>query len=302
MLVNRDEEVIISQVGRVTVEVTPDSIAHYLSYKCPNSTNYLGGKWRMTQEAQVGLFTDHPDSFDPEGTGRYIQGKLTDKYRTLNKVVHHNLHPFSLEKTPTRYDGEVLVVFGSEDARVDWAWWIWEEMGHFRRKGTANGNVLFPVMITKMCESVRCKPTSGDRLTRASPGPIHGGTVKKSASASKPPRLATLANSLPTSSNHHERNEEWHSIKHAHRQVLKDNQRKLETNQRRMKRGINKIKRPVQWLVTCEGDRRGQEYVETEADREEDSGSVLEVLHDFDRSDTEEEEYVEEGDDDGDDA
>ncbi|KAH7861885.1 hypothetical protein Vadar_032178 [Vaccinium darrowii] len=117
MVVNRADEVITSQVGR---------------------------------DDQVSLLTDHPDSFDPEGNGRYIQGKLKDKYRTLNKVVHHNLHPFSLEKTPTRYDGEVLVVFGSEDVRVDWAWWIWEEMGNFRRKGTANGNVPFPVMITRM--------------------------------------------------------------------------------------------------------------------------------------------------------
>ncbi|KAH7857433.1 hypothetical protein Vadar_012630 [Vaccinium darrowii] len=300
MVVNRDGEVITSLVGRVTVEVTPDSIARYLSYKRPNSTNYPRGEWTMTQDDQVSLLTDHPDSFDPEGNGRYIQGKLRDKYRTLNKVVHHNLHPFSLEKTPTRHDGEVLVVFGSEDARVDWALWIWEAMVQFRRKGVANGNVPFPVMITKMCESAGCKPTSGDGLTRASPGPIHGGTVKKSASASKAPRVKTLADSLPTSSSHHERNEEWQSINHARQQVLLDNQHKLETNQRRMKRGIDKIKKLVQWLVTCEGERRGQAY--EDPDKEEDSGSEHEMLHEFERLDTEEEEYVEEGDDDGDDA
>ncbi|KAH7853923.1 hypothetical protein Vadar_008152 [Vaccinium darrowii] len=245
MVVDRDEEVIVSQVGRVIVQVTPDSIAHYLSYKRPTSTNYPRGERRRQ--------------------GTTVKSWLCLGRRTRELIGHCG--------------------YG-------------RRWGNLEERAPANGNVPFPVMITKMCESARCKPTSGDGLMRATPGPIHGGTVKKSASASKAPRVKTLADSLPTSTNHHERNEEWHSINHARQQVLMDNQCKLETNQRRMKRGIDKIKKLVQWLVTCEGERRGQAY--EDPDREEDSGSELEVLHDFERSDTEEEEYVEEGDDDDD--
>lgn len=69
----------------------------------------------MVHEKQLEILTDEPASYDEaKGKGRYIAGSLKSTYCTLNKFVHHNISPFSLEKTPTDKDGELLVVFGSE--------------------------------------------------------------------------------------------------------------------------------------------------------------------------------------------
>ncbi|KAH7859707.1 hypothetical protein Vadar_004590 [Vaccinium darrowii] len=120
MVVHRRERVVVSQVGKVIVEVTPDSIANYLHYERPadGTSTYPRNPLKMPPNEQVHTLTDAPDSFDPE-SGRYIAGSLRAKYRTVNKLVHHNLSPFSLDKTPTSYDGKVMIVFGSEKEKVD---------------------------------------------------------------------------------------------------------------------------------------------------------------------------------------
>ncbi|KAH7863006.1 hypothetical protein Vadar_012048 [Vaccinium darrowii] len=226
MVVVKKEERIISQVRRMTVE-------------------------------QVEILTKHPKSINPNESGKYVQEKLRSKYCTLNKVVHYNLSPFSLEKTPTRYDGKVLIVFGSVEHKVDWAWWIWEEMKNFKNKGKNNGNIPFPVMITKLCHDAGCKPTSGDSLSPTSPRPINGGTLKKSESASQPPRTETLAASLPTATNKHERIEQWFRIIHARQQIILENQQKLKIEQRGAKRREGKLIRFSKWMMACEGRGRG---------------------------------------------
>lgn len=288
MVVRRREHVVVSQVGKVIVEVTPDSIANYLHYVRPadGTSTYPRNPLEMLPNEQVHTLTDAPDSFDPE-SGRYVAGSLRAKYRTFNKLVHHNLSPFSLDKTPTSYDGKVMIVFGSEKEKVDWAWWIWDEIKAFREKGTSKANIPFPIMITKLCEDAGCKPASGDLPQPGSPGPITAASIRKSEAASKPPHLETIGTSLPTATTFQERSEQWNKIIHARQGMIIEKLESVETEQRRARRRDGKIMRILKWIEKCEGKRSGEYYVETEEDKERDTDEDSEGLHDFGGEDTE---------------
>lgn len=122
MVVNKLEHKIISMVGGQRVVVTPDSIAEYLQYRRPDtdSITYPRRTWEKPLNEQVHILTDDPNSYDVDNE-TYVVGRLKEKYRALNKIMHCNLTPFSNKKTPSRKDGEKLVVFGSETDVVDWA-------------------------------------------------------------------------------------------------------------------------------------------------------------------------------------
>ncbi|KAH7862975.1 hypothetical protein Vadar_011729 [Vaccinium darrowii] len=291
MVVKLKERQITSRVGEKTVVVTPDSIAEYLNYRRPATTTYPK-EWVMVHEKQLEILTDEPASYDEaKGKGRYIAGSLKSTYRTLNKFVHHNISPFSLEKTPTDKNGELLVVFGSETDIVDWARWIWGEMKDFKDFGGLSANIPFPIMVTALCETAGCKATTGDKLEKGRPGPITLGSLKKSESVSKPPRPEIIAASLPTATASQDRNEQWSKILHARQGIIIEKLESVETEQRRARRRDGKIMRLLKWIAKCEGKKSGDYYVETEEDKEKDTDEEGEGLHDFEEEDTEEEDY-----------
>ncbi|KAH7845064.1 hypothetical protein Vadar_005716 [Vaccinium darrowii] len=265
MVVHKPEREIISMVGGQRVVVTPDSIAEYLHYRRPD-----------------------PDSIT-----------LREKYRALNKILHCNLTPFSNEKTPSKEDGEKLVVFGSETDVVDWARRIWNGIKSFRERGGARGKIPFPLMISALCEKAKCKPASGDDLVPGSPGPITAGSWNKSKSLSKT-RAETVASSMPTAKKGVARVNQYCEILHARQQVIMDDNREIKAGQRHQKRKMGKLMRMVRWLVQCEMARSGKEYVETEEDKEPDTSNSEESF-DFEQEDDDEDygvEYHEEEDDD----
>ncbi|KAF7147430.1 hypothetical protein RHSIM_Rhsim03G0061500 [Rhododendron simsii] len=145
MEVDEKEEKITSRLGKKTVLVTPTIIAKYLkNYQRPShrSTTYPKHGWSKTEEEIKNTLTDKPLKQD-----RFVHGRLFEKYRVINKVVHYNLCPHSSEKLPRREDGEVIFVFGSSDEVVDWALLIWNSMVRFRnRTAPSKPNIPFPAM------------------------------------------------------------------------------------------------------------------------------------------------------------
>ncbi|KAH7859571.1 hypothetical protein Vadar_002726 [Vaccinium darrowii] len=299
MVVHKLEREIISMVGGQRVVVTPDSIAEYLHYRRPDpdSITYPRRTWVKPLNEQVHILTDDPSSYDV-GNETYVVGRLKEKYRALNKIMHCNLTPFINEKTPSKEDGELMVVFGSETDVVDWARRIWNGIRIFRERGGARGKIPFPLMISALCEKAKCKPASGDDLVPGSPGPITAGSWNKSKSLSKT-RAETVASSKPTTSKGVARVNQYCEILHARQQVIMDDNREIKAGQRRQKRKMGKLMRMVRWLVQCETARSGKEYVETEEDKVPDT-SDSEESFDFEQEDDDEDygvEYHEEEDD-----
>ncbi|KAH7841925.1 hypothetical protein Vadar_001593 [Vaccinium darrowii] len=300
MVVHKPEREIISMVRGQRVVVTPDSIAEYLHYRRPDpdSITYPRRTWEKPLNEQVHILTDDLTSYDAENE-TYVAGRLREKYRALNKILHCNLTPFSNEKTPSKEDGEKLVVFGSETDVVDWARRIWNGIKSFRERGGARGKIPFPLMISALCEKAKCKPASGDDLVPGSLGPITAGSWNKSKSLSKT-RAETVASSMPTAKKGVARVNQYCEILHARQQVIMDDNREIKAGQRHQKRKMGKLMRMVRWLVQCETARSGKEYVETEEDKEPDT-SDSEESFDFEQEDDDEDygvEYHEEEDDD----
>ncbi|KAF7123425.1 hypothetical protein RHSIM_Rhsim12G0032600 [Rhododendron simsii] len=104
MEVDEKEDEITSRLGKKTVLVTPTIIAKYLkNYQRPlyRSTTYPKHGWSKTKEEIQNALTDKPLKQD-----RFVHGRLFEKYRVINKVVHYNLCPHGSEKLPRREDGE----------------------------------------------------------------------------------------------------------------------------------------------------------------------------------------------------
>lgn len=151
MVVNEFEEKIESRLGNKIVFITPTIIAKYFkNYQRPHSRffTYPGHGWSKMEDEIQNTLIDKPLRDD-----RYIHGKLFEKYRVINKVVHYNLFPHGSEKRPRKEDGEVLFVFGSSEEVVDWALFIWREMVKFRQQsGPSKPNIPFLAMVTAICE------------------------------------------------------------------------------------------------------------------------------------------------------
>ncbi|KAF7141427.1 hypothetical protein RHSIM_Rhsim06G0103800 [Rhododendron simsii] len=181
MEVDEKEEKITSRLGKKTVLVTPTIIAKYLkNYQRPShrSTTYPEHGWSKTEEEIQNALTNKPMKQD-----RFVHGRLFEKYRVINKVVHYNLCPHSSEKLPRKEDGEVIFVFGSSDEVVDWALLIWNSMVRFRKRtAPSKPNIPFPAMVTALCESQGVLVP--EKLLPGSPGPITGGSLEKSKSLS----------------------------------------------------------------------------------------------------------------------
>ncbi|KAF7112542.1 hypothetical protein RHSIM_RhsimUnG0218500 [Rhododendron simsii] len=194
MEIDESEEKIQSKMGKKTVLITPSIIAKYLdNYKRPGhgSTTYPATAWSKTEEEIQKALTDKPLKTD-----RFVHGKLFEKYRVANKVVHYNLFPHGSEKRPRKEDGEVIFVFGSSEEVVDWAKFIWNQMVKFRqRSGPSKANIPFPAMVTCICENQGVM--TPERLLPGTPGPITGGSLEKSKSLSQPPVSDTFG--LPKS-------------------------------------------------------------------------------------------------------
>lgn len=110
--------------------VTPTIIAKYLKkYQRPtlHSITYPTKGWSKTEEKIQNALTDKPLKND-----RFVHGRLFEKYRVINKVVHYNLFPHGSEKRPHKEDGEVIFVFGSREEVVNWTLFIWREMMNFK--------------------------------------------------------------------------------------------------------------------------------------------------------------------------
>ncbi|KAF7142776.1 hypothetical protein RHSIM_Rhsim05G0111900 [Rhododendron simsii] len=275
MEIDESEEKIQSKMGKKTVLITPSIIAKYLdNYKRPGhgSTTYPATAWSKTEEEIQKALTDKPLKTD-----RFVHGKLFEKYRVANKVVHYNLFPHGSEKRPRKEDGEVIFVFGSSEEVVDWAKFIWNQMVKFRqRSGPSKANIPFPAMVTCICESQGVM--TPERLLPGTPGPITGGSLEKSKSLSQPPPSETFGLPKSTAKTSSGRIEEYTRIMAAQLQSVQTKQKKLETQMRRTRRDVSAIKRGMLWIAARCG-REGDVYVPTEADMRESTPEEPEIEH-----------------------
>ncbi|KAF7145443.1 hypothetical protein RHSIM_Rhsim04G0210400 [Rhododendron simsii] len=265
MEIDESEERIESKLGKKTVLVTPTIIAKYLDkYKRPShgTTTYPATAWSKTEEEIQQALTDKPLKTD-----RFVHGKLFEKFRVINKVVHYNLFPHGSEKRPRKEDGEIIFVFGSSEEVVDWAKFIWNQMVKFRtRPGPSRANIPFPAMVTFICEDQGV--LTPERLFPGTPGPITGGSLEKSKSLSQPPPSSTSGFRMPTARTQAGRIEEYMEVMATQLQSMQAKQNKLETHIRRTRRDVSAIKRGMLWIAARCG-REGDVYVPTEADMRE---------------------------------
>ncbi|KAF7115338.1 hypothetical protein RHSIM_RhsimUnG0059300 [Rhododendron simsii] len=265
MEIDESEERIESKLGKKTVLVTPTIIAKYLDkYKRPShgTTTYPATAWSKTEEEIQQALTDKPLKTD-----RFVHGKLFEKFRVINKVVHYNLFPHGSEKRPRKEDGEIIFVFGSSEEVVDWAKFIWNQMVKFRtRPGPSRANIPFPAMVTFICEDQGV--LTPERLFPGTPGPITGGSLEKSKSLSQPPPSSTSGFRMPTARTQSGRIEEYMEVMATQLQSMQAKQNKLETHIRRTRRDVSAIKRGMLWIAARCG-REGDVYVPTEADMRE---------------------------------
>ncbi|KAF7134979.1 hypothetical protein RHSIM_Rhsim08G0141000 [Rhododendron simsii] len=281
MEIDESEEKIQSKMGKKTVLITPSIIAKYLdNYKRPGhgSTTYPATAWSKTEEEIQKALTDKPLKTD-----RFVHGKLFEKYRVANKVVHYNLFPHGSEKRPRKEDGEVIFVFGSSEEVVDWAKFIWNQMVKFRqRSGPSKANIPFPAMVTCICENQGVM--TPERLLPGTPGPITGGSLEKSKSLSQPPLSVTFGLPKSTAKTPSGRIEEYTRIMATQLQSVQTKQKKLETQMRRTRRDVSAIKRGMLWIAARCG-REGDVYVPTEADMRESTPEEPEIEHGVGTSD-----------------
>lgn len=250
MEVDEREQRITSQLGKKTVLITPNTIAKYLgNYKrpAPFSTTYPAifpaTGWSKSEEKIRNALTDKPLKLD-----RFVNGKLFEKYRVINKVVHYNLCPHGSEKRPWTEDAEIIFVFGSSEEVVDWALLIWRSMVRFReRGGPSKPNFPFPAMVTAICSDQGVMVP--ERLFPGTPGPITGGSVEKSKVLSQPPNPDTIGFPMPTARTQTGRIEEYVRGMAAQLQVVQAKQKRQETETRRTRRDISAIKRAMFWVA-----------------------------------------------------
>ncbi|KAF7123705.1 hypothetical protein RHSIM_Rhsim12G0045200 [Rhododendron simsii] len=245
MEVDGKEEKITSRLGKKTVLITPTIIAKYLNnYQRPpyRSTTYPKHGWSKTEEEIQNALTDKPLKQD-----RFVHGRLFEKYRVINKVVHYNLSPHGSEKLPRKEDGDVIFVFGSSEEVVDWALLIWKSM-------------------------------VPERLLPGTPGPITGGSLEKSKSLSQPPLPDSFGFPTPTAKSQTGRIEEYTKIMATQLHSVQLKQKKLETQMRRTKRDVSAIKRGMLWIAARCG-KEGDVYVPTEADMRESTPEEPEIDH-----------------------
>ncbi|KAF7114644.1 hypothetical protein RHSIM_RhsimUnG0080400 [Rhododendron simsii] len=163
MEVDEKEEKITSRLGKKTVLVTPTIIAKYLkNYQRPShrSTTYPEHGWSKPEEEIQNALTDKPLKQD-----RFVHGRLFEKYRVINKVVHYNLSPQLREASANR-------------------------------TAPSKPNIPFPAMVTALCESQGVLVP--EKLLPGSPGPITGGSLEKSKSLSQPPLPDSFGFPTPT--------------------------------------------------------------------------------------------------------
>ncbi|KAH7866054.1 hypothetical protein Vadar_014933 [Vaccinium darrowii] len=289
MEVDRNKFEITSRVGTKTIVVTPDTIAAYLGkYERPHpdSITFPKGPLKVKQDDFLKTLMVDPTSFDFEEK-RFPLGGLNELPRSLNKIVHYNLIPHSNEKRLKWRDAEVLYAFGSETQKVDWAKFIWIYMYKFWRKGSINGKIPFPAMVTKLCENAGCKPKD-DPIEPGYPGPYNSTSLKKSKSLSKPPRPETVASTKPTAKTVKERNEQWFELLFSRQGLIMGKQEEQDTRLKRLERMVAKIGRVCKYLANKEGERSEDPYVETmedlevDTDVEEDGGECDYDLEDDD--------------------
>ncbi|KAF7126376.1 hypothetical protein RHSIM_Rhsim11G0012400 [Rhododendron simsii] len=275
MEVDEKEEKITSRLGKKTVLVTPTIIAKYLkNYQRPShrSTTYPEHGWSKTEEEIQNALTNKPMKQD-----RFVHGRLFEKYRVINKVVHYNLCPHSSEKLPRREDGEVIFVFGSSDEVVDWALLIWNSMVRFRKRtAPSKPNIPFPAMVTALCESQGVLVP--EKLLPGSPGPITGGSLEKSKSLSQPPLPDSFGFPTPTAKSQSGRLEEYTRIMATQLHSMQMKQNKLETQMHRTRRDVSAIKRGMLWIAARCG-KEGDVYTPTEADMRESTPEEPEIDH-----------------------
>ncbi|KAF7131766.1 hypothetical protein RHSIM_Rhsim09G0071500 [Rhododendron simsii] len=273
--VDEKEEKITSRLEKKTVLVTPTIIAKYLkNYQRPShrSTTYPEHGWSKTEEEIQNALTNKPMKQD-----RFVHGRLFEKYRVINKVVHYNLCPHSSEKLPRREDGEVIFVFGSSDEVVDWALLIWKSMVRFKKRtAPSKPNIPFPAMVTALCESQGVLVP--ERLLPGSPGPITGGSLEKSKSLSQPPLPDSFGFPTPTAKSQSGRIEEYTRIMATQLHSMQMKQNKLETQMRRTRRDVSAIKRGMLWIAARCG-KEGDVYTPTEADMRESTPEEPEIDH-----------------------
>ncbi|KAF7132013.1 hypothetical protein RHSIM_Rhsim09G0075800 [Rhododendron simsii] len=268
------EEKITSRLGKKTVLITLTVIAKYLkNYQRPPHRSITPEHgWSKSEEEIQNALTDKPLKQD-----RFVHGRLFEKYRGINKVVHYNLCPHGSEKLPRREDGEVIFVFGSNEEVVDWALLIWRSMVRFRKRSApSKPNIPFPAMVTALCEAQGVLVT--EKLLPGSPSPITGGSLEKSKSLSQPPLLDSFSFSTPTARTQSGRIEEYTRIMVAQLQSVQIKQKKLQTQMHRTRRDVSAIKRGMLWIAARCGKERDV-YVPTKADMRESTPEELELVH-----------------------
>lgn len=100
----------------------PENIAMYLKYKRPNLNycTYPRANNPIDHEVRQLFFTDY--------AANSAYGDLKEEYRTMNRVLHYNLYPRGMEKTPGDKELEFLYMFTTWNVVVDYALWIFDQL------------------------------------------------------------------------------------------------------------------------------------------------------------------------------
>lgn len=259
----KDETHIEAEIGGKKLKISPRKIAKVMDYKKPKAKDLTWPKeGREIGEVDiVNALTDRPDGFVK---GKFMQGKLSEPAKLLNKIVSTNLVPHANESKPALADATVIYVLMKEDERVDWSQFIFDQIVKFRNKGItpSPSRLPFPCLITTLCEDAGIPyGDSDEKGFHGQEQAINKASIAKSKAMSRPPIIGS--SSRPTAKTQKERMDEWGDIIMAsHRRIERHLSRhdKHHDQQRRwMKHLLEKLPEEDRYPFTDEEDLGGSE-------------------------------------------
>lgn len=149
---------ITSRVGGKNIGITPADIAKYLKYQRPPPTtvNYPRKDESINQQLiNETLYLDPAEAQIP-----HVPTKFKGSYRFLSKVINFDLYAQGTEHKPSKKSGEILYEFTAVDIVVDWAMFIFAQLGDFIGDTLIMANMPFPCMIMTLCKKKGVRGTA----------------------------------------------------------------------------------------------------------------------------------------------
>ena len=211
-----------SQSKKHTLEITPDTIASYLSYTRPKEgITFPRPTPVLEEQALLAAVTEDPTKYDGKSMS-IPQGYLKPQYRFLNILAHHNLYPRGSLKNPTFIDLEILYVLGSKTETVDWARFIFKQMKQFMSRAAPLAKMPFPAMITRMWEDAKIPFPANDTEEDSKPGELGLASMRKSKTSSKQPSGIERPTATNTATNTSDSDEQCLSA--IHKVIMEEQQ------------------------------------------------------------------------------